>query len=111
MDCQRKDNSLFWGLLMVIAGGLLLLSNLDFWPDIINRYVLRWESFVIVIGLLLIIARKKIIGGMALLGVGGYFLLEDLYFFQGNWEIWFWPALFLITGVGLIVTHKYGKGQ
>lgn len=109
MEGQKRDNNLVWGVLLMGAGILLLLSNLNFWPDFIHHYIIRWESLLMAMGLLLVIVRRKIVGGMALFGVGAYFFLEDLYPLGKDWDIWFWPILFLMVGVGLIFTRKCDK--
>ncbi|MFA8434879.1 MAG: LiaI-LiaF-like domain-containing protein [Marinifilaceae bacterium] len=110
MERKQHEKSLFWGILLIAAGGLLVLSNLNIWPYNLEHYLFRWESFVILIGLLLLIVRKQVVGGLFMMAVGGYFLLDDLYFFPCDWQKWFWPVLLLIGGGAMILNrNRYCK--
>ena len=101
---MTKDRRpLFIGFALIIVGIIILLSNVDFIPRNIHQYIFRWESFLILIGLLMIIIRGKIFSGMSVLAVGAYFLADDLFVLSDEWQIWFWPGVLILMGISYIL--------
>ncbi|MDE5423580.1 DUF5668 domain-containing protein [Ancylomarina sp. DW003] len=99
-----KDRKpLFVGLVLILIGIAIFLSNFDFLPRNIHHYIFRWESFLILIGLLMVFIRGKIIGGLIVFSIGAYFLADDLFLLPANWDIWFWPSILILMGVGYII--------
>lgn len=101
MNKDRKPY--FIGFALIIIGIVILLSNIDFLPRNIHHYIFRWESFLILIGLLMIFVRGKIIGGVTVLAIGAYFLADDLFILPANWDIWFWPGVLILMGISYII--------
>ena len=103
------------GLTLIIIGIVILLSNIDFLPRDIHHYIFRWESFLILIGLLMIIVRGKIFSGMAVLAIGAYFLADDLFIMSDEWQIWFWPGILILMGISYILKpdecHSIGDSK
>ena len=102
MDERKRNKSLFVGLGFIIVGLIIILERINFYSVFIHEYIYRWESALILIGLLLIVVRRKVFGGLISIAVGGYFLMDDLYFLPHNWEIWFFPALLILGGIAFI---------
>jgi len=99
-----KDRKpLFIGLVLILVGIAILLGDLNFLPKEIHHYIFRWESFLILIGLLLIFIRRRILGGVAVLAIGAYFLADDLFILPEDWQIWFWPGILILMGIGYIL--------
>ncbi|RXQ94449.1 hypothetical protein EO244_09205 [Ancylomarina salipaludis] len=99
----KDRRPVFFGLVLIFVGIAIFLSNFDFLPKNIHHYIFRWESFLILIGLLMIFVRGKIIGGISVLAIGAYFLADDLLILPVNWHIWFWPTVLIAMGIGHIV--------
>jgi hypothetical protein len=99
MDEHRKNKSLFVGIGLITVGIVIMLERLNFYSDFIWFWLYRWESILIFVGLLLILTKRKFFGGMAAILVGGYFLMEDMFFLPINWEVWFIPVALIIWGL------------
>jgi len=99
----KDRRPIFVGLVLILIGVIIFLSNFDFLPRNIHHYIFRWESFLILIGLLMIFVRGRIIGGVTVLAIGAYFLADDLFILPANWDIWFWPSILIIMGIGYII--------
>jgi len=99
----KDRRPIFVGLVLILIGVIIFLSNFDFLPRNIHHYIFRWESFLILIGLLMIFVRGRIIGGVTVLAIGAYFLADDLFILPVNWDIWFWPSILIIMGIGYII--------
>lgn len=93
----------FTGFALIIIGIVILLSNMDFLPRDIHHYIFRWESFLILIGLLMIIIKGKIFGGISVLAIGAYFLADDLFILSSECQIWFWPGILILMGISYII--------
>lgn len=102
MDENRQNRRLFVGLGLIIVGLIIVLERLNFQSNFIETYLYRWESVLILIGLLMILVRGKVFGGLVTMAIGGYFLMDDLYFIPQNWTIWFFPVLLILGGIAFI---------
>jgi predicted membrane protein len=93
----------FIGFVLIIIGIVILLSNIDFLPRNIHHYIFRWESFLILLGLLMIVVKGKIFSGISVLAVGAYFLADDLFMLSDEWQMWFWPGILILMGISYII--------
>jgi len=103
MDENRKNKSLFVGIGLILIGIIVLFEKLNFQSDFILNWLYRWESVMILIGLLLIIVRRNYFGGIISIIIGGYFIMDDLYFLPENSGIWILPMILIFGGVAYIV--------
>lgn len=102
MDENKKNKSVFVGLGLIIVGVVIALERLNYQSNFIEIYLYRWEAVLILVGILQILVRRKIFGGLMAIAAGGYFLLDDLYFIPDNWQIWFFPVLLILGGIAFI---------
>lgn len=104
-----SDKRLWLGVLLVIIGGVWLLDNLNIIPDIPD-YLISWRSFLIVLGIFLILGRGKLEPGIILIGIGTVFMLEDLNILEWRsiWQL-LWPAVIIIIGVSLILRRNHHR--
>lgn len=102
MDENKKNKSLFVGLGLIIVGIVIVLERLNYQSNFIETYLYRWEAVLILIGVLQILVRGRLFGGLLAIAGGGYFLMDDLYFLPQNWEIWFFPVLLILGGIAFI---------
>lgn len=94
---------MFWGLLLLVAGGFFLLGSLQLVPP---GVVAWWPVFVVLAGLWLL-ARAVIhrqggglVTGPVLLALGGYWLLENLAVVDDRVLV---PGVLIAVGVGLLL--------
>lgn len=100
---RRQFNfSIIIGLCIAVAGGIMLLENLDMGFGI--RIVDYWPVILILIGLGKIMHSRRhnsLYWGLAFIGVGTLFLLNNL----GVIVFWFddlWPILIILVGIAII---------
>jgi len=102
---HNKDNRNFIGVIFLAIGLVLLGRNFDFIPYHISHVIFSWPTFLIVIGILLIIVKKKSIGGLFMIGIGSIFLWDKLYpLTPMDWKI-AWPAVFIFVGLALVIGY------
>ena len=110
---DRNDNmntKAVIGVILIIAGLLLVLKNMNFLSHYLTRIIFSWPMLLIVIGLVLLRKPKDRTAGWIVFGVGCFFLLP--YLFGEYIDIYklFWPAVFIIIGI-VLITSRHGKRE
>ena len=103
---ENNDSKRLWlGIIFLILGAIWLLDNLDipYFENIIPYYVFSWKSFLILLGAFIFFGRDKKAPGLILMGVGAFFLLDDIFWWDVRfWEV-VWPGMLLFLGGALIL--------
>jgi hypothetical protein len=98
-----RATALFWGLLLIAAGVLFLLGNLELLPA---GVVAWWPLLVAAAGLWLLGRALSVrqggglVAGTVLLALGGFWLLETLAVLDGRVLL---PVVLIAIGVGLLL--------
>lgn len=105
-ETNTNDKRFWMGIIFVIVGGAWLLDNLNIIPDIPD-YLISWRSFLIVLGVFFILAKRKLEPGIILIAIGSIFILEELNILEWR-SIWqfVWPAIIIFIGVSLIFRRR-----
>jgi len=111
----RRRGSLFWPLLLITLGIILLLDNVgvlrgDTWTTIVSL----WPVLLIVIGLDGIYKREGLVGATFLIGLGVIFLLANFgYLAVSVWRmvIYLWPVLLIAIGFDLVIGRRSMLGS
>lgn len=106
---HHSDSRVWLGILFVLIGGAWLLDNLNLVPYYIEDWFFNWETFLILLGVYFIVGRKKPEAGIIMIAIGGVFLLDEFHFLDWH-DIFrvFWPVIFIIIGISLILRRSYG---
>lgn len=93
---NRKINvSLIIGLFLVILGGLFLLDNFDVIYFDVPYWVFRWQSILIIIGLLLLANSENKTAGLVLVAIGIFGWMPEL-----------WPLVLIGLGIYILYRRK-----
>jgi len=65
----------FFGIIIIAAGVLLMLHNIGILPDSIFRTLFNWQVLLIAIGLVNVFQKESRVLGVILISVGSFFLL------------------------------------
>ena len=106
----RKRPSIFWPLLLIVVGGILLLNTLGIitgsvWSLIVNL----WPLLFILGGLDNLFRGEGLIWGILSIGFGVVFLLSNFGYLQvGAWSLLLrlWPLLLVAVGLDLIFSGR-----
>ena len=74
-----KLSSIVFGLLFLAAGVLLFAFNTGLLPIVYKDVVFSWPMLFIAIGFVCFFSRRKWVGGIFLMLLGGFFLLPKLH--------------------------------
>jgi len=113
--CNDKSNGLIVGLVFVIAGIVLLLSNMDLITWQWKRVIISWQMLLIVIGIIQF-SRNNGVAGTILVLLGGFFLLPKLSFIFPDWIRYnitkdFWPLLIVMVGLIIISAAAFSNNR
>ncbi len=97
-----RGKSIAFGILVIVAGLLLIARNTGIIDHSISRIIFSWEMLLIAIGTISLFSRHSIWSGLILIAIGAFFLLVDFYHFPFTlWHI-FWPLLIILIGLSMI---------
>lgn len=97
-----KGKSVAFGVLVILAGILLMARNTGMLEPSVSRIIFSWEMLLIAIGVMNLFSRHSLWAGFILISIGTFFLLVD--FFHLPFTLWhvFWPLLIIFIGLSMI---------
>ncbi|MGB3467107.1 MAG: hypothetical protein WBA74_17635 [Cyclobacteriaceae bacterium] len=104
---MEKDNRrIVLGLIMIIAGVVFLLDNLDILEIRIPDFLWRWESILLLVGVVNLFSRNWS-AAFVLIGLGVFFWVirdQRINFFE------LWPVILIIIGISFILKQGILSG-
>lgn len=106
---SSNSNRVNLGLFFIMLGCFILVATNDLLRLGAPSEYFSWTALLIFIGLTLMIGRSFLVGFLFIAG-GGWFMLDDLFFIVPEYvENMYWPAVLIITGIGVIVASLIKK--
>lgn len=96
---RKKNKNIILGLILAIIGGVLLLKNLDLLSHSLAHYLISWKTLLIVIGIFLLSAKKRLIGGVVLISIGTIFWLPEIFGHHFMLHHILWPSVLIVVGI------------
>ena len=96
---SRYGNSWLPGALLMLVGTLVLLDHMN----VVNGRLLwkYWPLLLVLLGIAKIANEGRIVGGVLLLLLGGFLMLEHLGYTTLTWEN-IWPVALIAAGAAMI---------
>lgn len=112
---QRQDSNgrLIAGVIILVAGLLFMLNNLDLIPHELRYYLFSWKTLLIAIGTLNLLFSHNRTGGFIMLTVGLAFWIPDIIHIPIHTGRFIWPLAIIAVGIFLLFNssgNKYGSG-
>lgn len=106
---KRFGPGVILGLVLIVAGGLFFLDNLNVLHLEFSLWKL-WPVILIAVGLVKLLepapVRKPILG-LFLMAIGTLFLFDQLGYIEFDFA-YLWPLLIIFAGVSIVKQHVYG---
>ncbi len=106
MKEYRRNNKTGLGLVLIIAGAILLGLNFGWIPYEIRSWLFSWKVILIVIGLFMIVSKDNKEPGLILMIIGGFFLARDHHFFMWDLHKFVFPTLLIIAGLIFLLKNN-----
>lgn len=105
---RRVNEKPLIGLLIIAAGVLILLRNLDFpFPE----FLFTWPMIVILVGFVIAVREGFRPGGwLAVMAVGVFFLAMKM-FPQFHLSTFFWPVILVAVGLSFVTGYSRMPGR
>ena len=104
---QRKTYAL--GIIVIIAGILLLIEKTGFLSFEIQHILLSWPMLLIAIGTVSFSSSESRTPGTILMLIGGIFLLSRIFELSFNVMHLGWPLILIVIGVLILVKRSPGN--
>jgi predicted membrane protein len=99
---QMKKYSL--GVIVIVAGFLLLLSNTGILPYELRHILFSWQMLLIGIGVVSLFSSESRTPGTILILIGSTFIIPRVFDIPFNVMHLFWPVI--LIGVGVLILTK-----
>jgi len=100
--CGSKLKNVIFGLLVIAAGVLLIMKNMELLTPSLFKVIFSWPMLLIAVGFHNLFGRSSWIFGLILMSVGGFFILPNVLILPDNFTSTFWPLLVIIAGILII---------
>lgn len=106
MESTKKfiDSKIIIGVILILIGKMILLKNMGLITDKLYDIILSWQTFVIFVGLLILVQAKNKIPGIVFVFIGIGFLLPKFFDIHYEFSQVFWPIV--LISIGLLVLFK-----
>ncbi len=102
---KSANRKLIIGIILMVAGALLLLDTFDITTLPIRHYVFSWKTLLILIGAIILATKERATAGYILIGLGVVFWLPSLVNYSITLSQVFWPSILIAIGV-LMITRR-----
>jgi predicted membrane protein len=101
---QKRMKKGAFGIIVILAGLLLLAFNFDILSGDIRHIVFSWQMLLIVIGLVSLMTSESRTPGLILVFIGGFFIIPEIFDFHISFVKIFWPVL--LIGIGVLILFR-----
>jgi predicted membrane protein len=105
---SRQMKKYAFGIIVMIAGLLLLGYNTGLIPYEWKHIFFSWQMLLIAIGVINLMNRDNWVPGIILISIGSFFILPRLFFLPDNFTHLFWPLILITAGVVILVKRLPG---
>ncbi len=110
MENKSTDRKLIIGIILMLAGGMLLLDTFNITQLPIRHYIFSWKTLLIGIGVVLLATKEKATAGYILIGLGVIFWLPSLLNYSIALSQIALPSVLIGIGV-LVITRRGGHNR
>jgi predicted membrane protein len=103
---QRKKYAL--GVIIIIAGIVLLIEKTGFLPFEIQHIIFSWPMLLIAIGIVSFFSSESRTPGTIMILIGGVFLISRIFEMSFNVMHLGWPLVLIVIGVVILLKRSPG---
>lgn len=109
MERRGSDKRLYFGVILIALGVILILERLNLIPDSVADLLISWQMLLVGIGVLSLIGGNRT-AGTILIVIGGTFMIPELVTVPYELRRIYWPLILVAIGVAILLkrndTHK-----
>lgn len=100
-----RQRGLALAVILILAGFILFARKLGYVDYHVYRIVMSWQMLLIVLGCISLIG-KRYYNGIALIGIGLFFMIPKFIGAGYEWPGTYWPLLLIMAGIFIIVKMR-----
>lgn len=105
MERRSSDKRLYFGVILIVLGVILILERLNLIPESMADLLISWQTLLIGIGILSMIGGNRT-SGTILIVVGSIFLLPELITVPHELRRIYWPLILVAIGVAILLRRR-----
>lgn len=98
------SRNLLLGVVLILVGIAVFFKSLGIFPYKTEQIIFSWQMFLIALGVIMISNYRSRIGGLILILISGFFLLEEFSGMSGEVRSLFWAFFFIF--IGLVIMFR-----
>ncbi len=106
---HKSKKRTFLGLIFIVVGAALIAKKTGIMPENISQIIISWQMLLIAVGIARIF-NKDNYRGLILITIGTFFIIPKVFDIPIDVREMFWPAIFVILGVLMIIVRNRHKG-
>ncbi len=103
---MKQNNSLAWGISLLIFGVAFLVQKLGIIPPQIASLIFDWRHLLLVLGGVFLFTHSNKSNGALLLIIWAIIFLKDFVHWAQQLSDYIWPILLIIAGIFLTVNAR-----
>lgn len=99
---KGNDKRFYFGIILIAAGVILFLRQLELIPESVSDFLIQWPMILVAIGAISLIGGNQK-GGIILMIIGAFFLFPH--------DLWddFWPLILIAIGITILFRQRGGQ--
>jgi len=99
-ECRHSGTSrIILGILLIGLGAMVLLRSAGVLPPHVENILFSWQMLLIALGAVFMTRHHNRLFGLALILIGGFFMLNEFANLPFNMQQLFWAFLFILLGL------------
>lgn len=103
---SKTDNTLAWGITLLVFGCLFLVRTLNIFSPEISGYIFDYKNYPLLIGIIFLVAHSNKNIGIVLIVVGLLLRLSDIIHWTSQISDFIWPMLLIVAGAVMVFKKK-----
>ena len=108
MEELKGNRRAILGIILIIAGMLIIGSHLGWIPGGIRNVIISWQALLIALGAFFILSRDNLPAGLILIGIGGFFMIPKFMPMSFEYQRLIWPVILVAFGL-VLITRRTNK--
>ena len=105
MEHRSSDKRLYFGVILIVLGVILILERLNLIPESMADLLISWHMLLVGIGILSLIGGNRTAGTILII-IGGTFMIPELITVPHELRRIYWPLILVAIGVAILLRRR-----
>ena len=107
MERRGSDKRLYFGIILIALGVILILERLNLIPESVADMLISWQMLLVGIGVLSLIGGNRT-AGTILIVIGGTFLIPEMITVPHELRRIYFPLILVAIGITILFRQRSG---